>query len=71
MTGKVVKSQERLAKGNFYLPSPQEIKAAQSGFEAWTAMQLAEWGVPWPPPRGWRRRLEQEHRESEKEIIWL
>lgn len=22
-----------------------------------TKAQLAEWGVPWPPPRGWKRRL--------------
>jgi hypothetical protein len=23
----------------------------------WTKKQLAEWGVRWPPMRGWRRRL--------------
>lgn len=20
----------------------------------WTRQKLGEWGVPWPPPRGWR-----------------
>jgi hypothetical protein len=24
----------------------------------WTREQLAGWGVPWPPPRGWKKRLE-------------
>ena len=28
----------------------------------WTRAQLAEWGVPWPPPKGWRKRLEDEYR---------
>lgn len=23
----------------------------------WTKPKLASWGVPWPPPRGWRKRL--------------
>lgn len=34
------------------LPTRAEIDAAR-----WTKAQLAEWGVPWPPPKGWRRRL--------------
>lgn len=33
-------------------PTRAEIDAAR-----WTKAQLAEWGVPWPPPKGWRRRL--------------
>jgi hypothetical protein len=24
-----------------------------------TKAQLAQWGVPWPPPKGWRKRLLQ------------
>ena len=23
----------------------------------WSRAQLAEWGVPWPPPKGWRKKL--------------
>ncbi|MEK6281885.1 MAG: hypothetical protein AABN95_16145 [Acidobacteriota bacterium] len=29
-------------------------KSARGGF---TRKQLARWGVPWPPPKGWRKRL--------------
>ena len=36
----------------------EEIEAARSPKGGWTKKQLAEWGVPWPPPKGWRRRLE-------------
>jgi hypothetical protein len=29
-------------------------KTAQGG---WTREQLAAWGVPWPPPKGWKQSL--------------
>jgi len=35
----------------------EEIEAGRSPRGGWTRAQLAEWGVPWPPPKGWRRRL--------------
>lgn len=35
----------------------QEIDSARSAKGGWTRETLAAWGVPWPPPRGWRRRL--------------
>lgn len=25
----------------------------------YTRTQLAEWGVPWPPPKGWKKQLER------------
>lgn len=34
--------------------SEEEILAARSPKGAWTRKTLAEWGVPWPPPRGWK-----------------
>jgi hypothetical protein len=34
-----------------------EIEAAQTPNGGWTRAQLAVWGVPWPPPRGWKKRL--------------
>lgn len=40
-------------------PTPDEIEAARTQAGGWTRAQLAEWGVPWPPPKGWRRALEQ------------
>lgn len=39
--------------------SPEEIIAKMTPAGAWTRATLAEWGVPWPPPRGWRQALEQ------------
>jgi hypothetical protein len=38
-------------------PTAAEIEAAKTPRGGWTRAQLAEWGVPWPPPRGWRQRL--------------
>lgn len=32
-------------------------KSIASGNLAWKAKQLAEWGVPWPPPAGWKDAL--------------
>ena len=32
----------------------QEILDARSPKGAWTKKTLAEWGVPWPPPGGWK-----------------
>lgn len=36
----------------------EEIEAGRSPKGGWTRAQLAAWGVPWPPPKGWRKRLE-------------
>lgn len=44
-----------------HLPTPAEVAAARSPKGGWTKAQLAAWGVPWPPPKGWRRRLADEH----------
>ncbi|WP_165869672.1 hypothetical protein [Streptomyces barkulensis] len=39
------------------IPSPDEVEAARTPAGGWTRDQLAAWGVPWPPPKGWRQRL--------------
>lgn len=39
------------------IPTAAEIEAAKTPRGGWTRAQLAEWGVPWPPPRGWKKRL--------------
>lgn len=46
------------------IPSPAEIEAGKTPRGAWTRAQLAEWGVPWPPPGGWKRRLEDAWRAA-------
>jgi len=39
-------------------PTREEIDAARTPRGAWTKATLASWGVPWPPPKGWKARLE-------------
>jgi hypothetical protein len=34
-----------------------EIDAAKTERGGWSQATLAKWGVPWPPPRGWRAAL--------------
>ena len=34
--------------------SEEEILAARSPKGSWTKKTLAQWGVPWPPPSGWK-----------------
>jgi len=41
------------------LPSPDEVEEARTPAGGWTKDQLAQWGVPWPPPRGWKKKLEK------------
>jgi len=38
----------------------EEIEACRTpaGGYSFTRERLASWGVPWPPPAGWRRALE-------------
>lgn len=37
--------------------SEAEIMAARSPKGSWTRATLAQWGVSWPPPQGWKERL--------------
>lgn len=43
-------------------PSPDEIRAAATNGIGWKRATLAAWGVPWPPPKGWRAELERRWR---------
>jgi hypothetical protein len=63
MAGKAARARKRLTAGNFALPSPAEIEEAMTPAGGWTAAQLAEWGVPYPPLKGWRKRLEDQWQE--------
>lgn len=42
------------------VPSPEEVEAARTPGGGWTREQLAEWGVSWPPPAGWKKRLAEQ-----------
>lgn len=35
----------------------EQIEAGKSPAGGWTKAQLAKWGVPWPPPKGWKEAL--------------
>lgn len=39
------------------MPTPREIDDARTESGGWTREQLERWGIPWPPPKGWRKRL--------------
>lgn len=47
------------------VPSPDEIAGARTAQGGWTREQLAEWGVSWPPPKGWRAELTEKYRAQE------
>jgi hypothetical protein len=34
-----------------------QIEAAKTSRGGWTRDTLAQWGVPWPPPKGWKAAL--------------
>lgn len=37
----------------------EEIERAKTSKGGWTKEQLAQWGVQWPPPKGWKKHLLQ------------
>ncbi|WP_432085548.1 hypothetical protein [Streptomyces sp. bgisy095] len=47
------------------LPSPEEIEAARTPAGGWMRDQLAAWGVPWPPPKGWKDELAERWRAAD------
>ncbi|MCQ1945995.1 MULTISPECIES: hypothetical protein [unclassified Arthrobacter] len=46
------------------MPTREEIEAARTPAGGFTKQQLELWGISWPPPRGWRLRLEEEAEKS-------
>lgn len=36
----------------------EEIESSKTPKGGWTKAQLAEWGIGWPPPKGWQEILE-------------
>ncbi len=37
--------------------SNEEIEAKKTPAGGWKLEDLIRWGVPWPPPKGWKSRL--------------
>lgn len=51
-----------------HLPSSDEVDAARSPAGGWSKAQLAAWGVPWPPPKGWRAELVRRWQDAQPNI---
>lgn len=37
----------------------EEVLRARTAKGGWTKAQLTQWGIPWPPPKGWKKKLVQ------------
>jgi hypothetical protein len=48
------------------VPTEAEIEAGKSPRGGWTKKQLALWGVPWPPPHGWKQALMQKAKDAKR-----
>lgn len=48
------------------LPYPDEIEMGKSIAGGYTRAQLSKWGVPWPPPKGWKADIERRRIELEE-----
>jgi hypothetical protein len=48
-----------IEKVTMRVPSPDQVEKARTPKGGWTKKQLAQWGVPWPPPHGWKKDLER------------
>ena len=48
--------------------SAREIETFRTAAGGWTRATLAGWDVPWPPPKGWKRRLEQLYEETAETV---
>ena len=43
------------------VPSPAAVDACKTRAGGWSRAQLAEWGISWPPPQGWKDRLRRRY----------
>ena len=48
-----------------------DIEAARTPKGGWTRAQLAEWGVPWPPPKGWKQQLIEQNSAPMLEAVTI
>lgn len=51
--------------------SPEELTANQTPKGGFTRTVLAGWGVPWPPPKGWKRAVSEQDQWSEDLTTFL
>ena len=46
------------------MPSKAEIEAKLTPAGGYLKKDLLAWGVPWPPPKGWKQRLIYDHAKA-------
>ncbi|MFE2159957.1 hypothetical protein ACFW9M_19340 [Streptomyces lydicus] len=49
------------------LTSPDGIEAARAPASGWNRDQLAAWGLPWPPPKGWKDELAERRKAARQD----
>jgi hypothetical protein len=49
--------------------SNADIEAAKTAAGGWKRKTLEDWGVPWPPPKGWRQKLLDNHAKQSQPLI--
>jgi hypothetical protein len=50
-----------------HVPSPEEIENARTEKGGWSRETLAQWGISWPPPKGWKRQLRDLYNKGKSE----
>jgi hypothetical protein len=57
---KFLKSNNDACRVRISIPSPEEVLSLRTANGAWTRKSLWQLGVPYPPEKGWRKKLEDE-----------
>lgn len=57
LTKTAVKKARCLTASNMFWPANEAIDSKATPKGGYTKKQLAEWGISWPPPRGWKRKI--------------
>jgi hypothetical protein len=63
------RQQTAAAERKMKIVTQAEIMAKRTPAGGWTRAQLAEWGVPWPPPKGWKQALMEVERAARLENL--
>lgn len=60
LTKNAVKKFLGLKASNMFWPTNKAVESKATPRGGYTKKQLAEWGIPWPPPKGWKKKLEKQ-----------
>ena len=51
-----------------HIPSKEQIEKAVTPNGGYTRQQLSQWGIDWPPPKGWKQQLIEQHKQWQLQI---